>query len=67
MRISPFTPADAATLLELYQSLYPSLGWTAEAMRWQYEDNPAGAARIWLARDGDRVVASYAEIGRAHV
>ncbi|MEE8112037.1 MAG: GNAT family N-acetyltransferase, partial [Acidobacteriota bacterium] len=53
---------DAPQLLELYQELYPGLGWTREHMAWQYFENPNGHARIWVARDGDRIVAAYTAI-----
>jgi len=53
---------DSAHVLALYQTLYPQLGWTERTLKWQYFENPAGVARVWVGRDGDRVVSTYAAI-----
>lgn len=62
MEITLLSPSDAPELLSLYQSLYPALGWSEPYLRWQYFENPAGHARVWVARDAGRMVASYAAI-----
>jgi GNAT superfamily N-acetyltransferase len=60
--ISVLDGSDTTELLALYRALYPTLGWSADYLRWQYFDNPAGIARVWVARDHDRIVATYAAI-----
>ena len=49
---------DMIPLLEFFQKSYPTLGWTKEFMKWQYFDNPAGEAKIWVCYDGKRLIGS---------
>ncbi|HXG87641.1 MAG TPA: GNAT family N-acetyltransferase [Vicinamibacterales bacterium] len=53
---------ESAHVLAFYQTLYPQLGWTERTLKWQYFENPAGIAKVWVARDGDRVVSTYAAV-----
>jgi hypothetical protein len=46
------------SLLSLIQRLYPSLDWTKEFMQWQYFDNPAGEAKVWLCLNENQPVGS---------
>ena len=62
LQITSLTPSDAPELLSLYQSLYPTLGWSESYLRWQYFENPAGHAQVWVARDAGQIVASYAAV-----
>jgi GNAT superfamily N-acetyltransferase len=54
--------AEAPALLEFYQSLYPTLGWSQEFLDWQFYDNPAGPAKVWVARDAGKIVSTYVAI-----
>jgi len=49
---------DMPALLALFKQLYPNLGWTSEFMRWQYFDNPAGEAKVWICCDQEKPVGS---------
>ena len=53
---------DMPNLLSLIQKLYPAMGWTEEFMQWQYFDNPAGEAKVWMCFDGSKAVASVTAI-----
>ena len=53
---------DMPALLFLTQHLYPNLGWTEEFMQWQYFNNPAGEAHVWLCFDGENPVGSVAAL-----
>ena len=53
---------DTDELVALYREFYPTLGWTQDLLEWQYFKNPSGDARIWTARDGGRIVATYVGI-----
>jgi len=54
--------ADDAELVELFREFYPHLGWSDAYLAWQYHENPAGPAQVWVARDGKKIVASYSAI-----
>lgn len=58
----PLEDGDVGKLLCLYQESYPMLGWSERQLRWQYFDNPAGRAKVWLAKSGGRIVATCAAI-----
>jgi hypothetical protein len=49
-------------LFASYQQLFPPCGWSRSYLRWQYYENPAGAAKVWVARKGDDIVASYTAV-----
>ena len=49
---------DMPALLVLFKQLYPTLGWTPEFMQWQYYDNPAGEAKVWICFDQGKPVGS---------
>lgn len=57
--------ADMPSLLAFIQQLYPALGWTAEFMQWQYFDNPAGDAKVWICFDAERAVGSVTALPHA--
>ena len=50
--------SDMSALLMLTKQLYPTYGWTDEFMQWQYFNNPAGEAHIWMCFDGNNPVGS---------
>ena len=54
--------AEAKEILCLYQKLYPGLGWTEQYLNWQYFENPAGHAKVWVAKSGRKIIATYAAI-----
>ena len=45
-------------LLVLMQHIFPNQGWTEEFMQWQYFNNPAGEAHVWMCFDGENPVGS---------
>jgi len=55
------TEADSALVLELVNTIQPSIPWTAEYLRWQFFETPAGHARLYGIKDAPgRLVALYA-------
>jgi hypothetical protein len=54
--------SDMSALLMLTKQLYPTYGWTDEFMQWQYFNNPAGEAHIWMCFDGNNPVGSVAAL-----
>ena len=53
---------QSGELLAIYQKFFPPLGWSGTYLRWQYYENPSGAAKVWVAREGGKIVASYTAI-----
>lgn len=53
---------QSGELLAVYREFFPPLGWSGAYLRWQYYDNPSGAAKVWVARESGRIVASYAAV-----
>ena len=53
---------DVAGLAKLYHEFYPHLGWTERYLNWQYYENPAGHAKIWVAKAGGAIIATYVAI-----
>jgi len=49
-------------MLDLINEIQPSLPWSAEHLRWQFFDNPAGDALLYAIEDGGRLVSLYAAI-----
>ncbi len=52
--------ADESQILDLINLVQPSVPWTERHFRWQYQEAPAGAAALFVAGDGGRVVSFYA-------
>jgi hypothetical protein len=55
-------PEDAGELLALINLVQPHVPWNAEQLRWQFFAPPAGAARLWVLRDGRAIVSLYCAI-----
>jgi len=53
---------QSGELLAIYQKFFPPLGWSPTYFRWQYYENPSGAAKVWVARERGSIVASYTAI-----
>jgi hypothetical protein len=49
-------------LFAIYKKFFPPLGWSGAYFRWQYYENPSGAAKVWVARESGKIVASYIAI-----
>ena len=45
-------------LLVLMQQIFPTQGYTEKFMQWQYFNNPAGEAHVWMCFDGEKPVGS---------
>jgi hypothetical protein len=53
---------DSKELNELYNEFYPHLGWTEDFLRWEYFENPAGPAKIWVVKSAGQIIATYVAI-----
>lgn len=53
---------QSGELFAIYQKFFPPFGWSGTYLRWQYYENPCGAAKVWVARESGKIVASYAAI-----
>lgn len=62
--IRPYQAADVPAVLALINRVQPSLPWTRAYFQWQYLDNPAGPARLWVVEAAGRPVALYAAVPR---
>lgn len=64
--IRAYREGDEEEIFKLWKAVYPTqeldrVHWIAR-WRWMYKGDPAGASRIWLAEDGDKIVGQYAVI-----
>jgi hypothetical protein len=55
-------PQDAPALLELINSIQPHVPWSETHLRWQFFDPPAGPARLYVIRQGEKIVSLYSAI-----
>lgn len=62
IEISEAAPNDFENIRSLINLVYPESPWSIEYFNWQYLSNPAGIARIWVAKAGGDIVSSYAAI-----
>ncbi len=53
---------DASEIFKLLQEFYPHLWLNESYLRWQYYENPAGHAQVWVTKASGRIVATYAVI-----
>ena len=53
---------DYSGILDLINMIQTHLPWTKEYFEWQYLNNPAGAARIWVAGYKGQIVATYVAV-----
>lgn len=53
---------DAPELAQLYAEFYPHLLWSEAYLKWQYFENPAGQARVLVAKIGNKIIATYAMV-----
>lgn len=58
----PLLEDQFGELFAVFQKFFPPSGWSGSYLRWQYYENPSGAAKVWVARKSGRIVASYAAI-----
>jgi len=49
---------DMTALLVLMQKIFPTQGYTEEFIQWQYLNNPAGEANVWMCFDGEKPIGS---------
>lgn len=52
--------SDWDDIVSLQRKIYPHHGWSKEYLNWQYAQNPAGGAQVWIARLGKEIVGCYA-------
>ena len=55
----PFTISDKASVLDLMNLIYPRYSYDDAFFNWQYLDNPAGKAKIFLSQSGRSVIGMY--------
>lgn len=60
--IESLTAADSAQIIDLINSIQPSIPWTPEYLYWQYFESPAGIARLYGIRDSGKLVSLYAAV-----
>lgn len=53
---------DYSGILDLINLAQPHLPWTKEYFEWQFLNNPAGVARIWVAGYQGQIVATYVAV-----
>lgn len=53
---------DYASVQRLINLVQPHAPWSDAHFQWQYLLNPSGKAKIWIAKEGNQVVASYAAV-----
>ena len=56
--------ADADGLIALINLVQPSVPFTPSHLRWQYFGPPAGAPRLYVIREGARIVALYSAVAQ---
>lgn len=57
-------PEDDAAIVAFINRIQPHIPWTREHFDWQYRRSPAGPARLYVVRDGSRVVSFYAAVAQ---
>ena len=57
--VRQYQPGDEEGIRQLVQVVHPARQDTVEYWEWQFKNNPAGFAEIWLAVVGERVVGQY--------
>jgi hypothetical protein len=55
-------PSERDQVIELINLVQPHVPWSSENFEWQYFGGPAGPARLYVARDGGRVISFYAAV-----
>jgi len=53
---------DRKSILDLINLVQPHLPWSKEYFEWQYLDNPAGKAKIWVAEHNGNIVSNYVAV-----
>jgi len=53
------TENDSEEIINLINSIQPNIPWSAEHLKWQYFDSPAGKAKIYAAKENKKVIAMY--------
>lgn len=56
--IRKYQPQDKEKIISLYNLVFQRSR-TLEDWKWEFEDNPAGEAVIWVAEDQDKIVGCY--------
>lgn len=57
-------PAEDEAVLQFINRIQPHIAWTREHFEWQYRRHPAGPARLYVAREGARLVSLYAAVAQ---
>ena len=49
-------------IFDIYKKFFPPFGWSAKYLHWHYYENPCGKAKMWVAKENGKIVASYTAI-----
>lgn len=61
-QICEATLEDLEGVRDLINLVYPQAPWSKDYLKWQYLDNPAGKARVWVAKHHNKIISSYAAV-----
>lgn len=62
LELGPMAGDEIDQVLALINVVQPNVPWSREYFDWQYFGNPAGAAKLYVARDGGHVVSLYSAV-----
>jgi hypothetical protein len=57
-----YCPDDYEAIRKLINLIQPEQPWSKEYFDWQYLNNPAGKAKVWIAEYQNKIIANYAAI-----
>lgn len=57
-----YCPDDYEAIRKLINFIQPEQPWSTEYFDWQYLENPAGKAKVWVAEYQNKIIANYAAI-----
>src|ERR1051326_1257937 len=60
--IESLTVMDSDQMIDLINSIQPSIPWTPQYLHWQYFESPAGPARLYGIRHSKKLVSLYAAV-----
>ncbi len=62
IRMRKWRPQDKQSILRLINLVQPHIKMSETRWEWQYIRNPDGRPEVWLAEDGEKIIAHYAAI-----